>query len=157
MVKISIRGGTKNTQKLVRSIAEYSADLLMGSRLADKVSVRINLKDDLCKKHGVLGSCVWEDDNLCPREFRIDIDTRQSMKNIVTTVAHEMVHVKQFAKREMVDLISLQKIKWQGKRIDDDKLDYYDMPWEIEAHGREVGLYNRWRLDMGITDRILRK
>jgi hypothetical protein len=23
-------------------------------------------------------------------------------------------------------------------------MDYYDLPWEIEAYGREVGLFVRW-------------
>jgi hypothetical protein len=34
--------------------------------------------------------------------------------------------------------------KWKGKAIDLESLDYYDHPWEIEAHGRERGLFIRW-------------
>jgi hypothetical protein len=30
---------------------------------------------------------------------------------------------------------------WKAKRKEDD---YFDSPWEIEAYGREVGLYAKW-------------
>jgi len=35
------------------------------------------------------------------------------------------------------------KHRWQGEWLDEDP-DYWDRPWEIEAHGREVGLFVRW-------------
>jgi hypothetical protein len=35
-------------------------------------------------------------------------------------------------------------VNWHGKRIDRKNMDYYDLPWEIEAYGREVGLFVRW-------------
>jgi hypothetical protein len=31
-----------------------------------------------------------------------------------------------------------------GKVINSEKVNYYDHPWEIEAHGRERGLFYRW-------------
>jgi hypothetical protein len=31
-----------------------------------------------------------------------------------------------------------------GKTINPKKVSYWDLPWEIEAHGREVGLFVRW-------------
>ena len=55
-----------------------------------------------------------------------------------------MVHVKQFAKGEMVDLARADKIRWCGKMFEEKDSNYYDYPWEIEAHGRECGLFVRW-------------
>ena len=31
-----------------------------------------------------------------------------------------------------------------GKTYNPTKIDYWDLPWEIEAHGREVGLFVRY-------------
>jgi hypothetical protein len=58
------------------------------------------------------------------------------------TVAHEMVHVKQYAKGELTEQ------SWQGKLINP-KQEYWDQPWEIEAHGREVGLFIQWAQNEG--------
>ena len=52
------------------------------------------------------------------------------MRDFITTVAHEMVHVKQYVKGELVNI--------------EEDIDYWDRPSEIEAHGREVGLFIRW-------------
>jgi hypothetical protein len=56
------------------------------------------------------------------------------------TVAHEMVHVKQYARRELHPVYNM----WCGKTYNPEKVSYWDLPWEIEAHGREVGLFIRW-------------
>ena len=60
-----------------------------------------------------------------------------------------MVHVKQFAKGEMVDVVRANKIRWHGVDFDDEDKSYYDQPWEIEAHGREMGPINRWAQKYG--------
>jgi hypothetical protein len=51
-----------------------------------------------------------------------------------------MVHVKQYARRELHP----SKEAWLGKTINPKKVSYWDLPWEIEAHGREVGLFVRY-------------
>jgi len=34
--------------------------------------------------------------------------------------------------------------EWFGKTYNPEKVSYWDLPWEIEAHGRECGLFIRW-------------
>lgn len=58
---------------------------------------------------------------------------------MMMTLAHEMVHVKQFAMGELEENMNV----WKGKRFSG-KTDYWDTPWEIEAHGREYGLWSRF-------------
>ena len=48
-----------------------------------------------------------------------------------------MVHVKQYARAELTEGT------WQGKLINP-KQSYWDRGYEIEAHGREYGLFVRW-------------
>lgn len=142
---IEVTGGTKKQRELVQSIAEYSAVKLMGARLASVVEITIELRHDLGTS---LGNATWEDENHRPREFTIEVnaDKNLRLRKILETVAHEMVHVKQFAKGEMKDLISRPANirKWMGKEIDTNAISYWDLPWEIEAYGREAGLFVRW-------------
>ena len=64
--------------------------------------------------------------------------------NFLRTLAHELVHAKQYILGEL----SYQKVGmvWKGQptgfTFDGDMnwLEYYDFEWEIEAFGREEGL-----------------
>jgi hypothetical protein len=51
-----------------------------------------------------------------------------------------MVHVKQYARRELHPADDV----WMGKTYNPKKISYWDLPWEIEAHGREIGLFIRY-------------
>ncbi len=142
---IEVTGGTKKQRELVQSIAEYSAVKLLGSRLAASVEITIELRHDL---GATLGNATWEDDNHRPREFTIEVNASKHirLRRMLETVTHEMVHVKQFAKGEMKDLMSRPANirKWMGKEVDMNTISYWDLPWEIEAYGRETGLFVRW-------------
>ena len=59
---------------------------------------------------------------------------------LLETLAHEMVHVKQYARRELKPRVDC----WMGKTYNPKKVSYWDLPWEIEAHGRETGLFVRY-------------
>ena len=48
----------------------------------------------------LVGVIDMEDDN---RTFEIEINKDIGIKELVTTVCHEMVHVKQYARNEMTD------------------------------------------------------
>lgn len=75
-----------------------------------------------------------------PRQFLIEIHPGIGVKNILSTLAHEMVHIKQYIYGETNDQLSV----WCGKEFDSDKINYWDHPWEIDAHGREVGLFTKY-------------
>ena len=58
-----------------------------------------------------------------------------------------MVHVKQFARNELYEPSAKQGSRWKGEWLSPRQKcvkDYWDQPWEIEAHGRECGLFVRW-------------
>ena len=128
---ITVTGGKASQRKLVESMVEFCIQTLM-PRMR-KLEVTVNL----CKPTGALGYCLELDSN---REFELEVDKTQPMRKLLETVAHEMVHVKQFARREMHP----DNDTWFGKTYNPKKVSYWDLPWEIEAHGREVGLFIRW-------------
>ncbi len=128
---IEVTGGTKQQRTYAESLASFCVKMLM-PRMR---SLEIDIK--LCKPKSALGYCLELDTN---REFELEIDKTQPMRRMLETVAHEMVHVKQFARRELHPSTD----EWYGKTYNPKKVSYWDLPWEIEAHGREVGLFIRW-------------
>jgi hypothetical protein len=68
-------------------------------------------------------------------------------------LAHEFVHVKQWVKGDMYEYIHPNKVRFMNKIYDISKMDYYDFPWEIEAHGRQLGLFVRMCEEDGLADR----
>ena len=133
--------GGESCLPLFRSAAEWYANMLMGKRLANNVFCKIEFVKGL-EENNEGGNCIWEDDNHRPREFTIQIDKNDDLPYMLQTLAHEMVHVKQFARGELKDIMKAHSLcKWQGREFDTEDLNYWDYPWEIEAHGREKGLY----------------
>jgi len=74
------------------------------------------------------------------REFLIELHPYITGKEILKTLAHEFVHVKQYVYEELDE----QQTQWQGEPFDSDAVDYYELPWEIEAHGKEIGLFTNF-------------
>lgn len=123
----------------------FYGNKLMSTRMLAGIEVRIVFVPGLEKDRNLVGECEWEDDNLRPREFMIRLDAEMGKRKMLITLAHEMVHVKQYAKGEMRDLIRCGNTKWHKESVDTDDVNYWDLPWEIEAHGREAGLYVRFK------------
>lgn len=140
---IEIVGGQPYQKKRVRSMVVFCIHALM-PRLIGKLDIRIELKKDYCRRTGNLGVCYWEDTNDRPRDFTIEADASSKLRSLLMTIAHEMVHVKQFARNEQKQLLVANRVKWMGKTVNTDKFDYWELPWEIEAHGREIGLFINW-------------
>ena len=65
-----------------------------------------NLNDE-----NAVGYCMMEDNN---REFTIEVDRKLGIKELVTTICHEMIHVKQYEK-EMDDWSGNGRRRWKGK------------------------------------------
>lgn len=129
--------------KLCKDAVKFFGMHLLGDNLYHKVAINIKFDSSLSKKQEY-AYCDWEDQNYKAREFTITIDPNLGKRNMLLALAHEMVHVKQYAKGELKDYVRMNKTKWRDEIIESDELDYWDQPWEIEAHGRERGLYFRF-------------
>jgi len=123
----------------------FFGEKLLSARMLSSIDLTVVFVRGLEVDHRLTGDCCWEDDNHRPREFMIRLDASMGKRKSLITLAHEMVHVKQYAKGEMVDLVRSPRTKWMGEFIDMANTDYWDLPWEIEAHGREIGLYERFK------------
>lgn len=141
--------GTKN-KKLVKELseaAEFFARCLMHSRMVECIELDIEIDPKL----DVQGTAINEDGTRRSRYFTIQLRNAKN-DELIQTLAHEMVHVKQHAKNELVKDYGIARggyrleSVWMGKvwRPKSGEDCYFDSPWEIEAYGREVGLMNRW-------------
>lgn len=140
----------KTNIKLVKKATFWYADKLLSKRIQKSITIKIRFLDNLYKKTGCLGFCEWVGTNEKPRNFIIELDSNLSEKATLRTIAHEMVHVKQYATGQLKDYMSANGIKWEGKLFNknnsiNDLEEYWLSPWEIEAYGLEVGLYNLFR------------
>ena len=148
MNDIVISGGTSTQKKLVNEAAHYYLNDLLPSY---NVMTLIRLRKDLLKKEGVKANCIWEDNRNKPREFEIDIDASMKMHGILRALAHECVHVKQYVMGEMRDTNNCYTTKWKSTPYHTDRGNYWELPWEIEAYGREVGLYETFVMNKRYT------
>jgi hypothetical protein len=143
-MKVNIaRKPTKMDRKELIAAAEFYAGILLSKRLAANITLDIEF-NDLRNQH-CDAMCNWEDSNTRPRWFTIQLDQRMGRRKVLINLAHEMVHVKQHATGEAKnDMRNSNLHIWQGKVVDEDKIDYFDLPWEVDAFGRENGLYERF-------------
>lgn len=143
---IYVNGGTPEMRSIVRRAAKWMLEELVGSRLAENLTVRLYLIKNLKKKIGQTGDCIWENENVKPREFTVRIDSQRTPWTRIRTLAHELIHVKQWATDEMYDYMGSQhygKVRFR-KRIYSHKMAYRKQPWEVQAYAGEGPLMLKW-------------
>lgn len=79
-------------------------------------------------------------------------------KELMLDLAHELTHVKQYIRKEMYDYVDGSGTRFRGeyyaKPVKFSNLHhtshdaYYNAPWEIEAFGREWGMWKRFHLHL---------
>ena len=140
---ITVKGGSAKQRSLLFEAAHYYLERLLPDNYQE-ITLLIRLKKNHGEHKGVKGSCVWEDDRDDPSEFEIILDSSMCTKALLRYLAHECVHCKQYFTQEMCDTKHVEIVRWKGVKIDMRKVDYYDHPWEIDAYGREEGLYQHF-------------
>lgn len=140
-------GRRADKAKLIEA-AEFFAAQLMDPRMVRNLTIDLEVRNTM----RVDGECVDEDGTRNPRWFTIGLK-KQDIEEMIKILGHEMVHVKQHAKNELqnghavVARGGLQIYsRWMGQlwKPKGKECPYFDSPWEIEAYGREVGLYHKW-------------
>jgi hypothetical protein len=110
----------------------------------DSVVVDIRLIPNMSQDLKNDAICGWKDDRFRPNHFFIDMDNSLSHKGTLIALGHESTHIKQMAMGERQESWDGITMRWFGVPYDPSIMHYYDLPWEIEAHGREYGLYDRF-------------
>ena len=140
MNNVDVIGANKSQSDKIESIVHFCIHKLMPRMQTLDIEVRLTSIDD------ANGYCTKLTDTKNPRDFEIEVDNKLSLRQILETVCHEMVHVKQYARNEMcdADTFHTNKTSWKSNQVCTKSTVSWDLPWEIEAHGREIGLFIRW-------------
>jgi hypothetical protein len=123
-----------------RSVNFYAENLIPSKRLRDNIYLTIKFNPKLTV--WAFASIEEYNSSKKAREFLIEIHPWIGAAEILKTLAHEMVHIKQFAHGETNETLS----KWKGISIDSDAIDYYQHPWELEAYSLETGLWTKFAI-----------
>lgn len=137
--------------KTISEAADFYIKKLIPKHIYQNMHVYIEICDGL-KLHGTdepdktlvgYAACENEEHEL-PRDFYIALN-RGDPAEMLLTLAHEMVHVKQSALEEMKKFYVGETLYCRYLNVDYpvDSL-YDDMPWEQEAYALEMVLVSAW-------------
>ena len=139
-MNVRITGGSKHQREIVYKVIEWTIKRLKLSRMSS-LDIHVILR----KLRGVDGFCSTEDDS--KRTFIIEAHKTLGLRQLIMTLIHEMVHVKQFARNEMDDFPINGRQRWKSGTVPKN-VSYYDMPWEKEAMRLQEKLTDEfWRED----------
>ena len=141
MIGLQITGGIKRDRELAEEIVWFCLEKMLPRHRTLDITVRLTKTYE----DGAKGFCYQGDDD---RDFIIEIDHRLSRKEsideFIDTICHEMIHVKQNAKKQLIDRYRWKKGQkpryrklWKcrdGKYRNYENTNYWKQPWEVEAH-----------------------
>ena len=142
-MNLYIDGYRTQNKKLVETLTAasfwYCAKLL-GTRMVNSpnLDVDIVLIKDLKRKENVYGFCHIMGNLGRPRDFCIELDgsVEHGDEQLITWLAHEFVHLKQFFRKELWDYED-GTTQCKTKRYKLNSKSYINSPWEKEAYRLE--------------------
>ena len=126
MINLFFEGRIKNRKKYEAFACDVINELLP-REFKREIDIHVRFAKDI----GACGWCHLEDEDL----IAIEIDTLYDADEVAQTLAHELVHAKQYIRGE----INGDMTRWMKQEIVGD-LKYKDQPWEVEAFEKEKWL-----------------
>lgn len=142
MRELNITGGRKKQRQVVEDVVKWSIKKLNLHRIRT-----LNLTFSIKSLKSLYGQLEQLDDKR--REFSVVLDKNVDTKDLIRTVIHEMVHIKQYIRKEMDSEIVGSRMRWKSKTYPYD-IKYDDMPWEKEANRLETKYGNEYLKEIGI-------
>jgi len=121
-----------------RAILFYAQELL-STKMMENINLKVKFDKNIGDVYGY-ASIETKTDSGKARDFLIEMNPFIGGRAILKALAHEMVHIKQYAYDETNDNLT----RWKGIAIDGNFDDYWRQPWEIEAYGIEAGLFRKF-------------
>ena len=145
-MRLTIKGRTtkKVDKRLLEAAARWYGRHLFDSKIYRKLNLTIHLKR---MPIDLLGECIYKNPKKCNYKYDIILNKEMGERRILTTLAHEMVHARQYASYQYVAYrreTMLHLVKYDGIQYNLNEINYWDCPWEIDAAGRELGMYSRF-------------
>tara|TARA_A200000159_G_C7245543_1_gene306432 strand:- start:417 stop:878 length:462 start_codon:yes stop_codon:yes gene_type:complete len=126
-----ISGGFQGQRDRVLSIATFCIDEMLPRHRTLDIDIHL---DNYEQTENVMGSCLHVGGN----EFQLNIDKKQKLYDLILTTCHEMVHVKQYARKELKE--DYPRTLWYDKSYTDGRC----YPWELEAWKMQKTLAHKY-------------
>ena len=122
---IEFRNTNKKKQRTIEDALWFAKSYLLPRHKIDEIEI------ESVKGLQIYGDCYDADD----RSYIIRVNKELSEKDLVTTIFHEFVHIKQHIKKEFGGDIFA---------ISNNKVAYEDRPYEIEAFKLERKMFDNY-------------
>jgi len=125
----------KRLENLSRNALKYfTKELITNTRIRNNCSVTLDYTKDVREEGLYDGDCgiVSCNTRKKPRKFFIRVYPYARVNDLhyLGVIAHETVHMKQFAYDELDDDLT----RWKSRKVNIERVRYEDCPWEIEAN-----------------------
>lgn len=127
MLVVDVVGSNKTKRDIAYNVVYFMLQKLLPRLRNIEIEVKFSKMTD-----DAVGYCMMLDNN---REYQLEISRDLNIKELVMTICHEMVHVKQYVRNEMKE----GQMVWKKKPVASDTK-YYDLPWEKEAYAMQASL-----------------
>ena len=127
-------------EKLISATKFISKELMSFKKLS-RLKIKINVRRTTLGTR-TLGRVTHDSKFFAQKEFVIELHSNQSTSEMITTLAHELVHVEQTVSNRLVykfdkDVNKLL-VNWEGKNLgESSQIPYRERPWEVEAFSKE--------------------
>lgn len=152
-MKVTLNSNVPAKALLLTMASNFYAEILFNGSSHSDINLDIDIVPRVKSNKNFAGYCNAETEGFYPKWFTICIK-EQDTYDMLLTLAHEMVHLKQMATNQLSyasepvakGLRKNLSVFWEGSFwYPKKKEDYYfDSPWEIEAYGREDSLAKRF-------------
>jgi hypothetical protein len=134
MNPVIVQGRIKNKKKVESYIHALAKELGIHRLYSKVLMVKFSTKLD-----GEAQGLCWGDHKTHAEIFvaKTSCGDEMSMESMMQTLAHEMVHAKQYLRRELCGY----SMAWKGRKPRNYK--YENAPWEKEAYRLEEELFNK--------------
>lgn len=143
---ITISGSTKRKRELAKSVVDFMISSLLPRHRTLNIEIILS---NLQKETGVCGFC----NAFSRRDFLIEVDKTLCIYDLIETICHEMIHLKQHARRELKRYNYKEKsVLWKNKKYSIDSENYNDFPWEKEAYEYEFIYAKEFLTSQGVWE-----
>lgn len=129
-------------RKFQRNEPYYAAQWMLGRLVSDDLLNKISLYVYIRLMKHQQGVC-WAYEK-SPLEYTIVINSMLGRRESLRALAHETVHVQQYATGKMQDMWGQYrgKVLWKNQMLNDTDRGsaYYNLPWEKEANAQQERL-----------------
>lgn len=143
------------TRREVAHAVRWMVTAQLGRRLADNLHIRVRLEaipqeidpttNDLYNVDAYV--LLRQDVGELPRRFTIYADPRHTRLELIETLAHECIHIKQIARQSLAWIESKPNtVRWQRRHYDGNLPcnARNETPWEVQAFRGQKRLKNRY-------------